>query len=78
MPISSQPSEGHLMSEEVRGNAGIPPQPIKKNFDGSLVFALTDATFLWTRIKLFLFIVVGEPPPYPGQWENARLHFLPK
>lgn len=78
MPVSSQPSEGHLMSEEVRGSGGIPPQLIKKNFNGSLVFVLADRTFLWTQIKLFLFFVVGAPPPYPGQWEDTRLYFLPK
>lgn len=27
---------------------------------------------------LFLFVAVGAPPPYPGQWENTRLHFLPE
>lgn len=78
MPVSSQPSEGHLMSEEVRGSGRIPPQLIKKNFNGSLVFMLADRTFLWTEIKLFLIIVVGAPPPYSGQWENTRLHFLSK
>lgn len=79
MPVSSQPSEGHLMSEEVRGSGGIPPQLIKKNFNGSLAPVSANATFLWTKIKQFLlFVVVGAPPPYPGQWENTRLHFLPK
>lgn len=74
MPVSSQPSKGHLMSEEVRGSGGIPPQLIKKNCHG----VLADTTFLWTKMKLFLFVVVGAPPPYPGQWENTRLHFLPE
>lgn len=27
---------------------------------------------------LFLFVAVGAPSPYPGQWENTRLHFLPE
>lgn len=63
------------MSEEVRGSGGIPPPLIKKNFNGSLV---SDTAFLSTEIRLSLFVVLGAPPPYPGQWENARLHFLPK
>lgn len=65
------------MSEEVRGSGGIPPQLIKKNLNGSF-FLLAYMTLLWTTMKLFLFVVLGAPPPYPGQWENARLHFLPK
>lgn len=66
------------MSEEVRGSGGIPPQLINKNFNGLLLFVSADTTFLWTKIKLFLFVAVGAPPPDPGQWENTRLHFLPK
>lgn len=76
MPVSSAPSEGHLMSAEVRGSGGIPPQLINKSSDGS--FVLADTTFLWTTTELFLFVVLGSPPPYPGQWEDARLHFLPQ
>lgn len=78
MLVSSQPSEGHLMSEEVRGSEGIPQPLIMEVFMGSLVSCVAVTTLLWTERNLVLFVVLGAPPPYPGQWKNARLHFLPK
>lgn len=74
MPVSSQPSEGHLMPEEVRGSEGIPLPLIKKNFKEVWCCVV----LLCAERSLFLFIVLGAPPPHPGQWENTRLHFLPK
>lgn len=34
MPLPSQPSPGHLVSEEVRGSAGIPPGPADMTVNG--------------------------------------------
>lgn len=53
MPVSSQPTEGHLMSAEVRGSGRIPPQLIKRTLEGNLVFVSADTTFLWTKMMLF-------------------------
>lgn len=74
MSVCSHPSEGHLMSEEVRGSEGISPRLIEKNFNGSVA----GMTFLWTHIWMLLFVALGTPPPYPGQWQNTGLHLLPK
>lgn len=75
MPVSSQPSEGHLMTEEVGGSWGIPPRHIRRTLMEVWCFLWLAVTpFLWIK----LFFVLGAPPPYPGQWENPGLHFLPK
>lgn len=57
MPVSSQPSEGHLMSEEVRGSGGTPLQLIKRNFNGSLL-VLAGRTFPETQTKLLVVVLL--------------------
>lgn len=61
MPLSSQPPAGHLVSEEVRGSAGIPPQPAEGTVMGVwLPECFCELSLLLPQVHLRLILVSGK------------------